>query len=179
MRETFVAVITTNIPMLFPHVKKWLGPIVSAVGSSLGLSRAQKSTVKTDSIFSNITSLDTWRRRSRRSSRHLSGNTVVNDVHNESQEDMIGAMGLQEFLERSRVDKTDTRSYTSELDGLGIQRQVEISVLAEKVAAKGPQTNLRSGNYTSTWSAQQGRKPSEERSEFFLDHVHQQSYDRV
>lgn len=68
VRETFVAIMTTNIPMLFPTFKKWAVPIVERAGSSLSLNRSPLSTI-TDSRFSDrfsgAFSLDAWKRKTR------------------------------------------------------------------------------------------------------------------
>ncbi|RBR17279.1 uncharacterized protein FIESC28_06515 [Fusarium coffeatum] len=63
VRETFVAIMTTNIPMLFPSFKRWAVPIVERAGSSLS-NRSPLSTI-TDTRFSGAFSLDAWKRRTR------------------------------------------------------------------------------------------------------------------
>ncbi|KAM5353851.1 hypothetical protein ACJ41O_000501 [Fusarium nematophilum] len=177
VRETFVAVVTTNIPMLFPHFKKWVVPLVSRVGSSLGLSRTPKST-KTDSRLSNITSLDTWSRRSRRSSRPISGNTRSRNTDNESEVHIVEDVNLPEITVESSVSRSEAPSTINGVEGSRIQHHVEVSV-SEEAEPQGRRVRTRSGNFASTWSEPQVLPPTTERSEFSLDHVHQDNYNKA
>ncbi|KAH6893476.1 hypothetical protein B0T10DRAFT_527843 [Thelonectria olida] len=169
VRETFTAVVTTNIPMLFPTFKKAVAPIVSRVGSSLGFSRNSKSGGRTESKLSKMT-IDTWRRKgSRRGSIPLQGNH------------MSGERGSDNDSETFIVDlpelTKDGRSHSSQPDK-GIQRQVEVSVFEMNKDSQGDDgAYTHNGNYTTTWSGstRQGSRQASQ-SEFYLSHIHQDGY---
>lgn len=168
VRETFVAVVTTNVPMLFPHAKKFLWPRLRRISSSL--SRSKNSRV--ESKLSHITSLDTWRRKSRHSSRIASPG---HGVSNESEQHIVEGHRLADLTNRSSLGKADAESYTEHLDAARIQRQVEIEVLGEHAEPYAPNASFRGGNYTSAWSRlREESVPA--RTEFFGDRVHQDAY---
>ncbi|KAI5457796.1 hypothetical protein BGZ63DRAFT_364253 [Mariannaea sp. PMI_226] len=170
VRETFVAVVTTNIPMLFPTFKKAVAPIVSRVGSSLGFSQNSKSGGRSESKVSRIT-LDTWRRKSiRQGAIPLAGNHMSGEAQSE------------DGNATSLVDLTNmNNSKTAESGQAGYQRQVEVSAAdAHKASKRTSQVFVQNGDYTSTWSdpnshaARQGSN-----SEFYRSHVQQEGYHHV
>jgi hypothetical protein len=44
VRETFIAVVTTNAPVVFPIFRSWLGPVIGSIKSSINSTRSSKST---------------------------------------------------------------------------------------------------------------------------------------
>ncbi|KAI8668268.1 hypothetical protein NCS55_00851900 [Fusarium keratoplasticum] len=130
VRETFVAVLVTNLPMLFPQFKKWAVP-----------SRAE-------SRFSNITSLDTWRRKSRRSSRPISINPPRN---NESEVTIIDEINLPEAELQPTTSQEEAHTTTKEDPAPRIQLHIEVSVL-EETETHDRRASARSGNYAVSWS---------------------------
>lgn len=147
VRETFVAVLVTNLPMLFPSLKKWVVPLVARVASSLSTSRNPSSS-RAESRFSNITSLDTWRRKSRRSSRPISINPSGN---NESEVTIIDEINLPEAELQPTISKQDTHTTTNEDPAPRIQLHIEVSVL-EETETHDRRASTRSGNYAVSWS---------------------------
>ncbi|KAM0428302.1 hypothetical protein ACHAPT_007203 [Fusarium lateritium] len=148
VRETFVAVLVTNVPMLFPQFKKWALPLVNRVGSSLSASRSPQSS-RTDSRFSNMASLDTWRRKSRRSSRPIPINPPRN---NESEVTIIDDVNLPEAERHpSASSSNEPHVITKEVSAPRIQLQIEVSVL-EETETHDRRASTRSGNYTISWS---------------------------
>jgi hypothetical protein len=170
VRETFTAVVTTNIPMLFPTFKKAVAPIVSRVGSSLGFSRNSKSGGRTESKLSKIT-IDTWKRKSsRRGSMPLPGNHMSGDRGSDNDSETF----IVDLPELSK----DGRSHGSQPDNTGIQRQVEVSVFEMTKDSQGDDgAYTQNGNYTTTWSGstRQGSRQASQ-SEFYLSHIHQDGY---
>ncbi|KAH7140664.1 hypothetical protein EDB81DRAFT_61153 [Dactylonectria macrodidyma] len=168
VRETFTAVVTTNIPMLFPHFKKVVGPIVSRVGSSLGFSRNSKSGGGT---------LDTWKRKSsRHGSIPLPGNSMSGDGRGDDESETY----MVDLPERN---KTATSTKKTHGGPVGVQRDIEVSVfeLNHDRQQEQPQqlqrTYTQNGNYTATWSSSQSSVPrSAEQSNYYLGHVHQSGY---
>ncbi|KAL6364931.1 hypothetical protein LRP88_00904 [Fusarium phalaenopsidis] len=147
VRETFVAVLVTNLPMLFPQFKKWAVPLVARVSSSLSASRNPSSS-RAESRFSNITSLDTWRRKSRRSSRPISINPPRN---NESEVTIIDEINLPEAELQPTTSKEETHTTTEEDPTPRIQLHIEVSVL-EETETHDRRASARSGNYAVSWS---------------------------
>ncbi|RSL97027.1 hypothetical protein CEP52_011132 [Fusarium oligoseptatum] len=147
VRETFVAVLVTNLPMLFPQLKKWAIPIVARVSSSLSASRNPSSS-RAESRFSNITSLDSWRRKSRRSSRPISINPPRN---NESEVTIIDEVNHPETELQPTISEEDTHTITKEDPAPRIQLHIEVSVL-EETETNNRRASTRSGNYAVSWS---------------------------
>ncbi|KAH7308154.1 hypothetical protein B0I35DRAFT_454010 [Stachybotrys elegans] len=171
VRETFVAVVTTNLPMLFPHFKRWLSPLVAAVRSTVTGSKPMGETV------TGPVSLDDWRSRSRRASRRASAFATSADADNESVENIVGA-GLGGLSQKSSVSRSEAQTRDSDGGSSGIQRHMEVSVLSEGFESEERRLSVRSGNYTSTWSSNAMDPKTPERSEYFADHVHQDMYKR-
>ncbi|KAF7545719.1 hypothetical protein G7Z17_g8958 [Cylindrodendrum hubeiense] len=169
VRETFTAVVTTNIPMLFPHFKKAVAPLVSRVGSSLGFSRNSKSGGGTGSRFSKVT-LDTWNRNnSRKGAIPLQGNTMSGDRQSDNESETY----IIDLPERNKGENKTAAT--------GIHRDVEVSVF--EVPSKGQQqeqpqqTYTQNGNYTTTWGGSKVQAPQPAaQSAYYLNHVHQNGY---
>ncbi|KAL2682614.1 hypothetical protein Neosp_007066 [[Neocosmospora] mangrovei] len=147
VRETFVAVLVTNLPMLFPQLKKWIIPLVARVSSSLSISRNPSSS-RAESRFSNITSLDSWRRKSRRSSRPISINPPRN---NESEVTIIDDINLPEVELQPTTSKEQAHTTTKEEPAPHIQLHIEVSV-QEETETHDRRASTRSGNYAVSWS---------------------------
>ena len=115
-----MAVITTNLPMLFPHLKRWSSPLISRISTQLSTKRS----AQTDSAYP--TTIDSWRSKGRnRGSFPLSGNPPQDKHHNASEEHMVALEEMQAY-----GMKEDSGSTSSAHDP-GVRRQVELSVLAE------------------------------------------------
>ncbi|KAI9148014.1 hypothetical protein HJFPF1_11835 [Paramyrothecium foliicola] len=170
VRETFVAVVTTNLPVLFPHLKTWVSPVISIIGSRI--STAGRSGGESTAP----TSLDTWRAKSKRSTRTKSENATTTAPNNESEEQMVDEVALEDVTRNTSAHQDYRRSCSSELDPIQIQRQIEVSVLAEGSVPQDRRRSAPTGNYTNTWSGDIKDATSPRRSEYFGDHIHQASY---
>ncbi|KAL6399040.1 hypothetical protein AUP68_17578 [Ilyonectria robusta] len=170
VRETFTAVVTTNIPMLFPHFKKAIGPIVSRVGSSLGFSRNSKSG-GTGTSFSKGT-LDTWRRKNdRHGSIPLRGNTMSGDRQSDESETFM--------IDLPRMNKGNDHSNknNNKTGRPGIQRDVEVSVFEMKNQGEQQQrlerTHSQNVNYSTTRAGSQVQAPQPAaQSRSYHNHIH-------
>ncbi|KEY69046.1 hypothetical protein S7711_03344 [Stachybotrys chartarum IBT 7711] len=165
VRETFVAVVTTNLPMLFPHFKKWFSPLVSAIRSKIPFSGPSDGTVSAP------VSLDPWRSKSRRVSHGTEQHTRLG-----SEEHIIDAELSELSHETSTGKSTISQQTSSEIEAPGIQRQVEVSILAEEGVPQDRRASVRSGNYTSTWSTNVISTVIPERSQYFGDHIDSRAY---
>jgi len=163
VRETFVAVITTNLPMLFPLFKRWLSPLVSSISSSVGKGSKDSSRPPTLETFGK----KAVRARPPRSVNHITNVTAFND----SQEYMVemGALG-RPVGGGGEKGSSDTSSDSDKTGaGAGIQRRVDVSVSQESGIPVS--AGLR-GNYTSASS--RGGEPA--RTTYFADHITSDSY---
>ncbi|KAI1132504.1 hypothetical protein F5Y10DRAFT_209023 [Nemania abortiva] len=125
VRETFVATITTNLPVVFPLFKSWVRPVFNALSSSASL-------VKNSSGISSIKDLYTFGRSPRNIGRRgvaPTPNPITDITFNESEERMVDGIALQS-LERSRES---TINRLSDITGKGIRKDVEILVTSEPV----------------------------------------------
>ncbi|KAF4458170.1 hypothetical protein F53441_21 [Fusarium austroafricanum] len=128
IRETFVAIMTTNILMLFPTFKRWAVPIVERAGSSLSQYRPSQSVI-TYSRFSEALSLDGWRRKSRGSSRLTSINSM-SPTPNES-ETPVHSVGisyhtLDSCIKRPEASKTTHKIAAIRLPHIDTSAQAEV-----------------------------------------------------
>jgi hypothetical protein len=162
-------VVTTNLPVLFPHLKSWVGPVITIISTRIS------SAGRTSGESTYPTSLDTWRVKSHRSTRTKSENAAT-APRNESEEQMVDTVALETLSPRADTAQTNRRSCSSELDPIQIQRQIEVSVLAESSVPKDRRKSEPSGNYTRTWSGSTTDDSMPRRSEYFGDHIHQKAY---
>ncbi|KAF4962635.1 hypothetical protein FSARC_9305 [Fusarium sarcochroum] len=174
VRETFVAIMTTNIPMLFPTFKQWVVPIVDRASSSLSPWGTPQSTIS-DSRFSGAISIDTWRRKNRRSSR-LASNGPMSHHANESEVRIVEGAGLSYIMLDSSTTKPDiskpTRSAT-----LSVHHHIDTSAQADTDHGNA-RLSTRSRTSTISWSESPIHSPSTEGTEFLLDRVYQDGYSR-
>ena len=155
-----MAVITTNLPMLFPLFKRWLSPVVTGIGSSVGKGSKDSSRPPTLETFGKKGA----RARPPRSLNHITNVTTFND----SQEHMVemGQLGRQPVPEKGGSDTG------SDSDRTGIQRRVDITVWQESRVT--PSADMPRGNYTSASSG--GDQPA--RTTYFADHITSEAYRR-
>ncbi|KAK1994328.1 hypothetical protein LX36DRAFT_584508 [Colletotrichum falcatum] len=94
-RETFVAVVTTNLPMIFPLVRTWLSPLWPSV---LRSSKNTKKAYKTPSGFHTIGggNADSYSR-DRRTVRPQANPVASNPAFTESEELIMNDVKLQSF----------------------------------------------------------------------------------
>ncbi|XXH01068.1 hypothetical protein Hte_007419 [Hypoxylon texense] len=132
VRETFVAVVTTNLPMIFPLFKVWLGPIL---GSLLTTMRSQQKLTDKESRSDLRTfggggnSKQSWRRRG---GGPPTANPITNITFSESEERMVDEVKMQDL--KGWTDTSTTGSGPT-LNGNGgnnnIRKHVEVEVVSE------------------------------------------------
>ena len=121
VRETFIAVVTTNLPMIFPLLKVWLSPVL---GSLLTSNSMRTNSQKLDDNGSNtIGSTPSWRRRG-----PPAASPITNMTFSESEERIVGGLKLQE-IHNNWSDSTATREHVpSPENGKSIRKHVQVSV---------------------------------------------------
>ncbi|KAI2627578.1 hypothetical protein GGR54DRAFT_652420 [Hypoxylon sp. NC1633] len=123
VRETFVAVVTTNLPMVFPLIKVWLGPVF---GSLMSTVRSQQKLTDKESKSDLRTfgggSHQSWRRRGG----PPTANPITNITFNESEERMVDEVKMQDLK-----GWTDTSTNGSAPTNNNIRKHVEVEVVSE------------------------------------------------
>ncbi|KAI1371623.1 hypothetical protein F4677DRAFT_305867 [Hypoxylon crocopeplum] len=124
VRETFVAVITTNLPMVFPLIKIWLSPMF---GSLLTTMRSQQKLTDKESRSDLRTfgggSHQSWRRRGG----PPTANPITNITFNESEERMVDEVKMQDL--KAWTDTSTTGSIPA--NNNNIRKHVEVEVVSE------------------------------------------------
>ncbi|EYB30844.1 hypothetical protein SNK05_002973 [Fusarium graminearum] len=175
VRETFVAIMTTNIPMLFPSFKKWAVPIVERAGSSLSLNRSPLSTI-TDSRFSGALSLDVWKRRTRETFRFSTSGPTSPTIR--KSDITVGFPYAMWDSPVTTPEKSKTRS------SIMIQplacHPVRTMVCVEAIRAdqRLSTTSETSEASTVSWAETLVNSPRPERSETILPRVHYDGYSK-
>ncbi|KAI0437963.1 hypothetical protein F4803DRAFT_536810 [Xylaria telfairii] len=127
VRETFVAVITTNLPMVFPLISGWIKPIITSLARSMRTGTYEKSTDgkfrKSVATFGGgVLNGQNGRNRTPRTANPLPGLTFT-----ESEERILsqGQVKLQDLTAHSQQVLT---SHNSDDSSDGIRKDVEIAV---------------------------------------------------
>ena len=123
VRETFVAVITTNLPICFPMIKRFVNPFVNFVSSQI-------SSVKRSNAESPFpTTLDTWRSKTQRDSQPLSSNPANDSETRMFALEEIQAQAARIQREEDKGESTRSRTNTeSSIEEDGIHKAVQIEV---------------------------------------------------
>ncbi|KAM0200698.1 hypothetical protein ACHAPA_008703 [Fusarium lateritium] len=172
VRETFVAIMTTNIPMLFPTFKKWAVPIVERASTSFSPWSSPHGTL-TDSRFSEAFSMDSWRRKHRSTSRILSMGRM--SPSSDSQDRNIDSVGLSFTMLNSDVKKPEA-SKPSHKTSVRFS-DFEMSAQPERNHANG-RLSTRSDTSTISWSETLINSPQAEGTEYLLGRVHHDGYSK-
>ncbi|RGP63033.1 hypothetical protein FSPOR_8833 [Fusarium sporotrichioides] len=175
VRETFVAIMTTNIPMLFPSFKKWAVPIVERAGSSLSLNRSPLSTI-TDSRFSGALSLDVWKRRTRETFRFS-----TNDPTSPTIRKSDITVGFPYAMWDSPVttpEKSKTRSSIMIQPLACHPVRTMVCVEAVRVDQRLSTTSETSAASTVSWAETLVNSPRPEGSGVIIPGVHQDGYSK-
>ncbi|KAI1108788.1 hypothetical protein F5Y14DRAFT_59865 [Nemania sp. NC0429] len=130
VRETFVAVITTNLPMVFPLISAWLKPIISSLARSLRSGSYEKSA---DGKFrrSIVTFGGGARNGQNREARApRTANPLTGLTFTESEERMLsqGQVRLQDLQAAGSPNNSATAAGSGDDGGDGIRKNVEIAV---------------------------------------------------
>ncbi|KAI1437289.1 hypothetical protein GGR50DRAFT_700273 [Xylaria sp. CBS 124048] len=126
VRETFVAVITTNLPMVFPLISQWIRPLLTSIARSMRSGTYEKST---DGKFRrSIATFGGGMTGGRGGQRNLrTANPLTGLTFTESEERMLsqGQVKLQDLPSASSAQSPHSHS-----DGSsdGIRKEVEIAV---------------------------------------------------
>ncbi|KAJ4413617.1 hypothetical protein N0V82_008439 [Gnomoniopsis sp. IMI 355080] len=149
VRETFIAVVTTNLPVVFPFLKHVLAPYSSSL---LSLARSNKKTsdnkVKTLRTWGQGSLTDERRRRAK--------NPLTNITFTESEERMIElqeSKGLSTIREMAAAPKEDpTHARNNDRGMKNISMQTEVTVVKQsreflKQEAKRRSLPPLQGNY--------------------------------
>ncbi|RYP73648.1 hypothetical protein DL771_003536 [Monosporascus sp. 5C6A] len=126
VRETFVAVVTTNLPMVFPLFKIWLSPVLGSL--TMFLRSAQRLDDKTPDNIRTFGAGDnsSWRGRGPRSLHHITDLTF-----NESEERMVESVKMQ------TLNTPSDTNVGAAPRGNNIHKDVEIAVTYEERSTEG------------------------------------------
>jgi hypothetical protein len=119
VRETFVAVVTTNLPLAFTLVKGWLGPLVARV--STGRS-SQKETKGTPRIIATFGGGRSWRGRG-----PPTANPITDFTLNGSEEHMVYEMNQMDG--KSPIEGVQTKTAETERN---IHKSVQVAIVREE-----------------------------------------------
>ncbi|TRX87955.1 hypothetical protein FHL15_011159 [Xylaria flabelliformis] len=129
VRETFVAVITTNLPMVFPLVSGWVKPIITSLARSVRSETYEKST---DGKFRrNVATFGggVGNGQNRRGRNPRTANSLTGLTFTESEERMLsqGQVKLQDLAKASSAQGFTAHSNSDDSSD-GIRKDVEIAV---------------------------------------------------
>ncbi|RYO91997.1 hypothetical protein DL764_008200 [Monosporascus ibericus] len=128
VRETFVAVITTNLPMVFPLLKTWLSPVLGSLIMSLRSTERLDDKTPDNLRTFGAGSNPSWRRRRPQSPHHITTLTL-----GESEERMVENVKMQTLKTPSNANV----GAASHGDN-SIHKDVEIAVTYEDRSTERP-----------------------------------------
>ncbi|KAK4097327.1 hypothetical protein N658DRAFT_489302 [Parathielavia hyrcaniae] len=135
VRETFVAVVTTNLPMIFPAFKIWLAPLLTSLRSTMRSSQSKtphsaSRELRTFGAGSSV-------RANRRDPPTLYNITAVTATLNESEERMVQTVHQdgKSGVRRGSESDADTGHGPGGGKNCSIRQQLEVSVVTEEVDA--------------------------------------------
>ncbi|KAF4950508.1 hypothetical protein FGADI_8154 [Fusarium gaditjirri] len=163
VRETFVAIMTTNIPMLFPAFKKWAVPIVERAGSSLSLYRTPPSTI-IDSRLSGALSLGSLGRKSQGSSR-IASISPMSPTASETEAHM-NSIGLVYTIPDLIIKRPKASKTTHKIAAIRLPR-IDTSARADLDHGYG-RLSTRSDSSVVSWSETLVNSPQSEGTESLL-----------
>ncbi|KAI1033046.1 hypothetical protein LB504_006466 [Fusarium proliferatum] len=173
VRETFVAIMTTNIPMLFPTFKKWAVPFVERAGSSLSIYRTPPNTI-VDSRLSGALSLGSLRN-SRGSSR-ITCISPMSPTASETEAHM-NSIGLIYTIPDSSIKKPKASKTTHKIAAIRLPR-IDTSAPADPDHGYG-RLSTRSDSSIVSWSETLVNSPQSEGTESLLSaRVHHDGYSK-
>ncbi|KAH8122314.1 hypothetical protein ACSS6W_005039 [Trichoderma asperelloides] len=126
VRETFVAVVTTNLPMIFPLLKGLFGPIFGSILDSMRSTQKSEGLTPKGFVTFGGTS-KSWRGRG-----PPTANPITNFTMNESEERMVESVGMQNLKAWSDSrDQDQGHQLGHDEEGGGIRKYVEIDIVHE------------------------------------------------
>jgi hypothetical protein len=129
VRETFVAVVTTNLPMVYPLLTIIFGPCIGNFLSSMRSTNKHRG----DGTAQGTKSLVSYGDTAYSSNKGPRSNPMTNVTFSESEERIVGVVELNDMKDRSESGSSNT------LDGIGasrgynkdIQKDVEVNVVCQ------------------------------------------------
>jgi hypothetical protein len=128
VRETFVAVVTTNLPMIFPAFKIWLAPLITSLRSTMRSSQKLSGNLES-SRSRDLRTFGAGSSKGRREPPTLYNITAVTAIVNESEEHMV---------EMQDVKGSDSDDDTQGGRKHSIRQHTEVSVVREEVDMDNP-----------------------------------------
>ncbi|EMR61684.1 hypothetical protein UCREL1_11382 [Eutypa lata UCREL1] len=128
VRETFVAVVTTNLPMVFPLLKTWLAPVFGTLLTSL------RSTQRLDDKTpDNIRTFGGGSNQSWRGRGPPTANPITNFTFSESEERIVENVKMESLKAWS-----DSSTNTTHHGHNNIRKDVEVAIVCEKRSSEFP-----------------------------------------
>ncbi|RYO85346.1 hypothetical protein DL766_004774 [Monosporascus sp. MC13-8B] len=134
VRETFVAVITTNLPVAFPLVKAMLAPAFGSLARSMRSSSDKESSGKLSLSFRTFGGggKQSWRGRGPRTPNPVTGLTIT-----ESEERMLSQQGHVK-LQNMATSNPNTTADAQDSNGANIRKDVEVAVTSAPADQENP-----------------------------------------
>lgn len=141
VRETFVAVVTTNLPMIFPLVKHMLSPLLDTIAQSMRSSSDKRSTDRKRSIVTfgggGGSSGQNWRGRGPRTA-----NPIPQFTFSESEERILVENGQVKMQVITTIGHTKTSSPAGSEKGSNdtgntIRKDVEFAMTVQDGGEQG------------------------------------------
>ncbi|KKP06167.1 hypothetical protein THAR02_01770 [Trichoderma harzianum] len=123
VRETFVAVVTSNLPMLVPLLKTLLGPLIGSILSSRRSSQKLEDATPKDLVTFGGSS-KSWRGRG-----PPTANPITNITINESEEHIVEDVRMQDLKVWSDGHDGSQQSGTND-DNRNIRKHIEIDIVS-------------------------------------------------
>ncbi|KAI1453954.1 hypothetical protein F4805DRAFT_340068 [Annulohypoxylon moriforme] len=140
VRETFIATITTNLPVVFPLFKRWLGPVFSNLFTSIKSGRTPPKDPSYD-IHTSSNGFKGFRGPKRNYGNTPTADTITNFTFTESEEHIVDNIQMQTY------DSTGFNTGRSPSPGnryTGIRKDVEVRVSSESLEHQAKKAD----NYT-------------------------------
>jgi hypothetical protein len=125
VRETFVAVVTTNLPMVYPLLTIIFGPCIGSFLSSM------RSTNKHGDMARGSKSLASYGDNTGYSSKGPRSNPMTNVTFSESEERIVGVIELNDMKDRSESGSSNTIDRSRGGFNTDIQKDVEVNVVCQ------------------------------------------------
>ncbi|EHK21037.1 uncharacterized protein TRIVIDRAFT_213239 [Trichoderma virens Gv29-8] len=123
VRETFVAVVTTNLPMLVPLLKMLIGPFIGSILSSRRSTQKLEDATPKDLVTFGGSS-KSWRGRG-----PPTANPITNITINESEEHIVGDVRMQDLKVWSD-GHNENQQLRADEDNRNIRKRIEIDIVS-------------------------------------------------
>lgn len=121
VRETFVALVTTNLPLVFTLVKGWLSPLFGSINSMISSKlSSQKGSGGTPKPIRTFGAGRSWRGHG-----PPTANPITDFTANESEERIVGGIRMDD------MNRTAAEGQGSDQGSANIQKSIEFNVVTE------------------------------------------------